>query len=121
MLGSIFAFTDQYDLAGRLFKFIITHGVVELSVIVIAGAMGLRLGEALIRPGSRNRLQAFQGVSKDAGKILLAAVPFLIFAGLIEGFFSPNDRFDLMTRMIVGFISGGIFWSIMLYGLPGEK
>ena len=121
MLGGIFAFTAQYHLAERLFKFIIGHGVVELSVIIIAGAMGLRLGEALIRPGDHNRQQAFQETTLNAGKVLLAAVPFLILAGIIEGFISPDERFGMATRVSVGIISGAIFWFIMLFGLPGKK
>lgn len=121
MLGGIFAFTAQHQMAGRLFKFIIAHGVVELSVIVIAGAMGLCLGEALIRPGNRSRLQAFQEVTLNAGKVLLAAIPFLILAGLIEGFISPDDRFSMATRVLVGIISGIFFWFTMLYGLPRKQ
>ncbi|QPK63742.1 stage II sporulation protein M [Methylomonas sp. LL1] len=121
MLGGIFAFTAEYDLQQRLFAFIVAHGVVELSVIIIAGAMGLQLGEALIRPGSRNRLQAFQATSIDAGKVLLAATPFLIFAGLIEGFVSPDQAFNLLQRGIIGICSGTIFWLIMLFGIPGKS
>ena len=118
MLGGVFAFTAQYHLADRLFKFIIGHGVVELSVIVIAGAMGLRLGESLIRPGTSNRLQAFQQITLNAGKVMLAAVPFLIVAGLIEGFISPNDKFSLMVRMLVGISSGLLLWYTLFFGLP---
>ena len=119
MLGGIFAFTASYGLDKRLFAFIIGHGVVELSVILISGAMGLQLGEALIRPGQRNRLQAFQETSVNAGKILLAATPFLIFAGLIEGFISPDPDFGLPERVMIGVCSGVIFWLILLFGLPG--
>jgi uncharacterized membrane protein SpoIIM required for sporulation len=80
--------------------------------------MGLELGERLIRPGSRNRLQAFQETSVNAGKILLAATPFLIVAGLIEGFVSPDPSFGLPERMIIGASTGCIFWLILLFGLP---
>lgn len=121
MLGGIFAFTATHGLEERLFEFIIGHGVIELSVILISGAMGLRLGEALIRPGSRNRLQAFQETAFNAGKVMLAATPFLIFAGLIEGFISPDPRFALFERAIIGICSGTIFWLIMLFGLPGMR
>lgn len=121
MLGGIFAFTADYQLDGRLFAFIIGHGIVELSVIVIAGAMGLQLGEALIRPGMRNRLQAFQETSVNAGKILLAATPFLIFAGLIEGFISPDQDFNMLQRAVIGCCSGTIFWLILLFGIPGKS
>ena len=36
MLGAAFAFTRQHGLDGRLFEFVVGHGIVELSVIVIA-------------------------------------------------------------------------------------
>src|ERR1044072_9426471 len=50
MLGAIFAFTHQHGMAGELLKFVVAHGMVELSVICIAGAAGMMLGESLIRP-----------------------------------------------------------------------
>ncbi|WP_347986109.1 stage II sporulation protein M [Methylomonas sp. AM2-LC] len=121
MLGSMFAFTAPYGLDGRLFAFIIGHGVVELSVIIISGAMGLQLGEALIRPGTRNRLQAFQDTCIKAGKILLVSTPFLLFAGLIEGFVSPDPSYSLLLRSIIGICSGSIFWLILLFGIPGKR
>ncbi len=118
MLGGIFAYTASYHLHERLFAFVIGHGIVELSVIIISGAMGFELGEALIRPGQRNRIQAFQNACVNAGKVLLAATPFLIFAGLIEGFVSPNPSYGLAQRILIGVSSGIIFWAIMLFGLP---
>jgi uncharacterized membrane protein SpoIIM required for sporulation len=121
MLGGVFAFTAHYQMANRLFEFIIGHGPVELSVIVIAGAMGFHLGEALIRPGNRNRLQAFQETTMHAAKVLFAAIPFLVMAGLIEGFVSPDPRFGMLERVLIGTSSGILFWLIMLYGLPGQR
>lgn len=121
MLGGMFAFTAAHGMDGRLFEFVIGHGVVELSVILIAAAMGLSLGEALIRPGNRNRLQAFQEVTLEAGTVLLAATPFLVMAALIEGFVSPDPRFDLPERCIIGLCSGTVFWLTLLFGLPGRR
>lgn len=118
MLGGLFAFTASYGLGGRLFAFVVGHGVVELSVILIAGAMGLQLGEALIRPGQRNRLQAFQETCVNTGKVLLAATPFLVLAGLIEGFISPSPRFGMLERTVIGGCTGTIFWLVMYFGLP---
>lgn len=118
MLGGVFAFTAQYGLDGELFKFIIGHGVVELSVICIAGALGLKLGEALIRPGTQTRQQAFRKATGDAGKILIVAIPFLVVAGLIEGYISPNPQFSMAFRVMVGLVSGTLFWSLLIFGLP---
>ncbi len=116
MLGGIFAFTGQHQLDGRLFEFVIAHGVVELSIICIAGAMGLRLGEALIRPGRRTRVAAFQQSVSDTGKLMMAVVPFLVIAGLIEGYISPNPDLGLPVKLLVGLVSGTLFWGLLLLG-----
>lgn len=116
MLGGTFAFTAQYNLDGELFKFIISHGVIELSVICISGAMGLKLGEALLRPGSNTRQQAFQQATTDAGKVLIVVVPFLIIAGLIEGYISPDPAYSLRFRLLTGITTGTLFWLFILNG-----
>lgn len=102
MLGSIFAFTGGYAMAGRLFDFVVAHGVVELSVIALAGGLGIGLGEALVQPGNRTRSEAFQRVVADAGKVLVVIVPYLIGAGIIEGHISPDPGFDRGVRILVG-------------------
>src|SRR5262249_48497183 len=71
MLGGVFAFTAQHGMALRLFNFIIAHGLVELSVVCLAGAAGASLGEALVRPGEQTRREAFQIASQRIGKLLV--------------------------------------------------
>lgn len=116
MLGGTFAFTARYNLDGELFKFIISHGVIELSVICISGAMGLKLGESLLRPGSKTRQQAFQQATTDAGKVLIVVVPFLIIAGLIEGYISPDPAYSLSFRLLTGITTGIFFWLFIIIG-----
>lgn len=121
MLGGTFAFTAQYGLDQKLLQFVMAHGVVELSVICIAGAMGLRLGEALLRPGTLTRSSAFRKTTSDAGKVLIVAVPFLILTGFIEGYISPDDQYSMMTRTLIGTSTGIVFWLIMIFGFPWLK
>ncbi len=113
MLGGVFAFTAQHDLAGRLFSFVIAHGVVELSVICLAGAAGIHLGEALARPGARSRSAAFHDAVNRAAKLLPVCVLFLVGCGLIEGYISPDDRYALWTRVVVGLGYGLLFWMVL--------
>lgn len=113
MLGGVFAFTGHYGLDGRLFDFAIAHGVVELSVICLAGAAGVRLGEALMRPGPRTRVEAFQAAVSRSGTLLLVAMPFLVGAGLIEGYISPDPIYSRSQRLLIGVGYGLIFWLVM--------
>ena len=102
MLGGVFAFTARYHLAGELLRFVIAHGVVELSVICIAATAGISLGEALARPGPRSRARAFQRAAIEAGQVLVVCVLFLIGAGIIEGYVSPDDSYPLAARVVIG-------------------
>jgi len=103
MLGGIFAFTNQHQLAGRLFEFIVAHGVVELSVICLSGAVGASIGEALARPGLLTRRAAFEIAAKRGMKLMTVCVVFLIGAGIIEGYVSPDPWFPLASRVVIGF------------------
>jgi uncharacterized membrane protein SpoIIM required for sporulation len=115
MLGAIFAFTQQYGLHMRLFEFVIAHGVVELSIIMLAGAAGLMLGEALVRPGHRPRVEAFRQVSYQAGRLIVLGVPFLVGAGLIEGFVSPNPELSLQLKVTIG-LAYGLLLLLVIFG-----
>ena len=113
MLGGIFAFTANYDMAGRLFNFVVAHGVVELSVICLAGAAGIQVGHALIHPGLESRSEAFRAAVKQAGILLPVVVVFLVGAGLIEGFISPDDRYPMAVRVAVGVGYGVLLWAVL--------
>ncbi len=100
MIGAVFAFTAQHDVAMRLFSFVAAHGFVELSVICVAGAAGASLGEALVRPGDLTRREAFQVASARIGKLLVPCTLLLVGCGFIEGYVSPDPTFPLASRLV---------------------
>jgi len=116
MIGSTFAFTAHFDQGMRLFKFVIAHGLVELSVICIAGAAGASLGEALVRPREQSRRDAFQAASAQAGKLLVPCALLLIGSGFIEGYVSPDPSFSMASRVFIGVV----WWLLMLAVLRGD-
>jgi uncharacterized membrane protein SpoIIM required for sporulation len=115
MLGSLFAFTQHYGMGGRLFEWVAAHGFVELSVVCVAGAVGVSLGEALARPGHLTRLAAFQQAVLRGMKLMVVALAFLIGAGVVEGFVSPNPDIDLTGRLAVGLG----YWVLFVFVLSG--
>jgi uncharacterized membrane protein SpoIIM required for sporulation/uncharacterized RDD family membrane protein YckC len=115
LLGSVFAFTAQHELAGRLFDFVVAHGCVELSCICIAGAAGAYLGEALIRPGEQTRGAAFRAAAAVSLKVMLAVVVLLVVCGFIEGYVSPDPEVPRWARVTIGVG----FWFVMISFLRG--
>jgi uncharacterized membrane protein SpoIIM required for sporulation len=116
MLGGIFAFTHQHGMAGELLKFVTAHGMVELSVICIAGAAGVMLGESLIRPTHPTRRESFQHAAGKTSRLLLLCALLLIGCGFIEGYISPDPTYPMASRVIIGFG----WWIVMVAALTGR-
>jgi uncharacterized membrane protein SpoIIM required for sporulation len=118
ILGGVMGLAAHYGMGTTLLEFVVGHGVIELSVIFIAGGAGLQLGWALLNPGPYSRRDALALAARRAFLLVLAAAPLLIIAGIIEGFLSPSDA-PLAVHVLVGVVSG-----ILLYlylGRAGRK
>jgi uncharacterized membrane protein SpoIIM required for sporulation len=73
------------DLA-RFLGFIIPHGALELTAIIIAGGAGMAAGWSLIAPGDRTRGAALREEGQRSVTIILGLMTMFLGAGLIEGF-----------------------------------
>ena len=89
MLGIVAGAAQSLGFATNLWGFVAAHGVIELSVIFIAGGAGLMIGKAILMPGDRRRIDALVTNGIEAVKLILGCVPMLLIAGCIEGFISP--------------------------------
>lgn len=89
ILGSIAADYVSDGQTAFLAGWILPHGTVEIPAIVIAGQAGLLLGAALIGRGSREPLRhRLSAVRSDLLTLVTGVAGLLIWAGLVEGFFS---------------------------------
>lgn len=120
MIGGVFALTAHHGLADRLGSFVVAHGLVELSVICVAGACGAALGEALLRPGPLSRPRAFGQAVTATAPVMTAGVVFLVGAGIIEGYISPDPAYGNATRIAVGLGYWLVFLATMT-GLPWRR
>ena len=85
------------------------HGVIELSCIVIGGGTGLALARAMLRPGHRTRREALGEEARSAALIVLGTVPWLVLAGLVEGFVSRTGT-TWLPATVIGVLIGAVFW-----------
>jgi uncharacterized membrane protein SpoIIM required for sporulation len=82
------ALAAQYLGSGQgrfFFAWILPHGVVELTVVAVAGAAGFVIARGMLRPGDRSRPRALQQEAKRAVQLILGGMPLLVVAGLVEG------------------------------------
>jgi len=116
ILGGLTGLTAHYGVGFELWTFVIGHGVIELSVICMAGGAGLMLGWSLIRPGLLRRRDALILAARKAVQLLGAGIPLLVVAGLIEGFISPAEDIHAWFKWAVGLGSGLILYGYLFLG-----
>jgi uncharacterized membrane protein SpoIIM required for sporulation len=82
----------DYVRAGQsvfLMGWLLPHGVIEIPAILIAGQAGLLLGQALIGWNSKENInQRLRSVTASLVTLISGAALLLIWAGIVEAFFS---------------------------------
>ena len=94
-------------------EFVAAHGIIELSCIAVAATAGLRMGYAIIAPGPRTRGRALSEEARPAIAIVLGTIPWVILAGIIEGFVT-RAGFGLVPGAILGVSVGALYWSLVI-------
>ena len=85
-IGAILGLTIENGSSGELLRLILPHGVLELSCIAVAATAGLRIGWALVDPGTLTRGESLRREARPAMELVLGTMPWLVLAGLVEGF-----------------------------------
>jgi uncharacterized membrane protein SpoIIM required for sporulation len=79
------------------------------------------LGWAILQPGLLKRGDALMLAGRKAVKLIIACVPILIVAGLIEGFISPNENIPWPVKWSVGIVTGILLYSYLLLAGRSQK
>ena len=108
--GALFAYCYLHHFDDQLALFVIGHGPLELSIIVVSAFSGLLMGRVFYTSAPRLIGRKLMSEGKDAFTILIGALPWLILAGIIEAFISPFPDVSLLTKIGIGLVAGTGFW-----------
>lgn len=98
------------------------HGTLEISAIIISGAAGLILGNSILFPGTKSRLNSLKIGAKDGVKVMLGIVPILLVAALLESFVTRHTEMPkiLSISILLGSFTF-ICWYFGWYPIQLEK
>jgi uncharacterized membrane protein SpoIIM required for sporulation len=113
VLGVVGGLASQAGNARTFFSLVTAHGMLELSCIVVSGAAGLRLGWSIVDPGRRTRAASLGAEARRTIAMVLGTAPWLVVAGLVEGFITPSG-YGLWPAVAIGAALAGIFWTLVL-------
>jgi uncharacterized membrane protein SpoIIM required for sporulation len=95
-------------------RLISSHGPLELSCIVVGGVAGLRLGHALIVPGSRTRLRSLQGEARRSVELAVGTAPWLVLCGFLEGL-ATGPELPVAVQVTIGLGLAALFWGLVVW------
>lgn len=114
LLGAVSGLASGAGNGARLVELVAAHGVLELSCIVVSAAAGLRMGWSIVQPGYRRRSQALFEEANAAARLALGTAPWLVLAGLVEGFVTPRGLGPL-GALAVGLLLAACYWGLALW------
>jgi uncharacterized membrane protein SpoIIM required for sporulation len=109
LLGSVFGVTLHYSLADRLLEFVSAHGPLEITLILVTAAAGLRMGRALVEAADLPRREVLRTAGRDALVILGGCLPWFVPLGVVEGFVSPAAAVPAALKALLGLCLLGVF------------
>lgn len=98
------------------------HGTLEISAIIIAGGAGFIVGNSILFPGTRKRIDSLKTGAKNGLKLMIGLVPIFIAAAFLEGFvtrYSQMPQWLSITILALSF--NFILWYFVLYPIRLEK
>lgn len=105
MIGVIGVATAKAGMALSLWSFVAAHGVLEIPAILIAGGAGFELARGVFFPAMLPRREALSEAGGRAIRLLVGAIPLLLIAGTVEGFFSPTHVSPALKFTLAAFLA----------------
>lgn len=100
---------------GDIFLGLLTpHGLLELTAVFLAAAVGMRLGWSVVSPGDRPRGQVLAEQGRAVMAVAVGLVVVLLVSGLIEALVTPSPLPTFM-RIGIGVAAEALFIGYVVY------
>ncbi|MCI8210340.1 hypothetical protein AUC61_12400 [Pseudomonas sp. S25] len=109
-IGAVAGHLTGIGYGQTFWSFVIGHGAFELTAIALAGAAGLKLGWALLAPGSLRRGEALRMAAKTSVQLVYGVILFLLIAAFIEAYWSSMT----WPQPTIKYAVGGALWGLVI-------
>ncbi|BBX99290.1 stage II sporulation protein M [Mycobacterium lacus] len=113
-LGLIGGLMFQAGRGPLLLGLLIPHGLLELTAVFLAAAIGMRLGWSVISPGDRPRGQVLAEQGRGVVSVAVGLVGVLLVSGLIEAMVTPSGL-PTFVRITIGVLAEAAFLGYVVY------
>ena len=115
-IGTSTAIVFSYGGVWHVFRFILPHGLPELTAVFISIAAGLRVFWSLLVPGPMTRFQAVGQAARGAMTVAAGCAILLAGSGVLEGFVTPSDLPDAVKITFGALMTAAVWAYILILG-----
>ncbi|MCU7906050.1 MAG: stage II sporulation protein M [Candidatus Thiodiazotropha sp. (ex Epidulcina cf. delphinae)] len=116
VIGAVAGHVSRLGYHETFWPFVSGHGSLELTAIVICGAAGLLLGQAVVAPGQRSRVQALREHAGEALQLVMGAALMLLAAAFVEAFWSSGALQPTAKYIVAALLWSGVILYLSLMG-----
>jgi len=102
ILGAVFGVTARFSMAAEFGNFVIAHGMLEITLILVCAGAGLGIGVAILRAGDLPRSVTVPRAAREALVVLLGCLPWFVLLGIVEGVLSPSAELPFLWKAMLG-------------------
>ncbi len=106
---------SAYGGLDTFFVFLLPHGLLEITSVLVGAGAGLRTFWAWVRPGPLPRLWALSRAARSLVTVAIGLVPVLLVSGFLEAFVTPSS---LPPAVRIGI--GALAWLAFLVFMLGR-
>jgi len=119
MLGVFEQMFFSHGIGMQSILVIFIHGTLEISAVVIAGAAGMVMGNAMLFPKTHSRMYSFKQGAKDGVKIIISLIPVFIVAALFESYVTRHTEMPVFMSIVI--LSASLAFILWYYAAYPRK
>lgn len=108
--GALAGHLQTIGYTSTFYSFVVGHASFEITAIVISGAAGLKLGQAILFPGRLSRLSSLKQAAKICVRLIYGVVGMLVLAAYVEAFWSSSTGVSHTIKYLVG----ALLWTFVI-------
>jgi uncharacterized membrane protein SpoIIM required for sporulation len=118
--GSILGVCLQYHMAGELLEFVVAHGLLEITLILVCAAAGLGVGRSMVVAGDWDRRDTVPAAAKRSLVLVAGCLPWFVLLAGVESLVSPRADIPIVVKILVGVSLEIAFLAVALRRAPEE-
>lgn len=119
LLGGLLGVTYHFGMAGALLGFVLSHGPLEIFLVLMSSGAGLYLAQGIVAATDRPRARLLREHAAISTVVVVGSLPWFLLLGLVEAFVSPQPALPPAFKAALGLVLLATYLAVAFNGGGG--